>query len=192
MIGLTSRLNERDETILHHQQENAQLESKIGQIKFHKDQRIAQLESLLKQNGITVPKLRDSQFIHENTFISSSSYGHEAHDHQMARSLSQSQIPLGMSSKSARRTPANGPSQRLRSPNEVYLQNDNMSGSDSDFYNNNFGNTEEDALPQVEEFDDHSKNLKEKAQIKELQEMVRQQQQIITEKEEMVDKLKGT
>ena len=67
-----------------------------------------------------------------------------------------------------------------------------MSGSDSDFYNNNFGNTEEDALPQVEEFDDHSKNLKEKAQIKELQEMVRQQQQIITEKEEMVDKLKGT
>ena len=41
MIGLTSRLNERDETIIHLQQENAQFENEIGRVRLFKDQKIA-------------------------------------------------------------------------------------------------------------------------------------------------------
>ena len=41
MIGLTSRLNERDETIIHLQQENAQFENEIGRVRLFKDERIA-------------------------------------------------------------------------------------------------------------------------------------------------------
>lgn len=55
MIGLTSRLNERDETIINLQCELDRIEkSKISSAK-HSQGRIKTLEHLLKQNGIEPP-----------------------------------------------------------------------------------------------------------------------------------------
>ena len=58
MIGLTSRLNERDETIISMQQELAQFDSKtkwMSQSSQRCQERVRQLEALLRSNSIEIP-----------------------------------------------------------------------------------------------------------------------------------------
>lgn len=55
MIGLTSRLNERDETIINLQCELDRVDQAKNDVNRQGASRIKTLEYLLKQNGIDVP-----------------------------------------------------------------------------------------------------------------------------------------
>ena len=61
MIGLTSRLNERDETIINLQCELDRVEQMKGDLNQKAVSRIKTLEYLLKQNGIDIPTNSQNQ-----------------------------------------------------------------------------------------------------------------------------------
>ena len=75
---------------------------------------------------------------------------------KFTRSHSQSQMQVtGTSSMIKHGAPMH---KRTVSPHEVYLKNDDQSGSDGDFYDNNFDNENaQGTLPVVEEYDDAGK-----------------------------------
>ena len=84
--------------------------------------------------------------------------------------------------------------QRSASPHEIYLKNDDGSGSEGEFYDNNFGQDHgSSTIPTIEEYDDSSA-LTDTAKIKkvkELNQLVKKQQQMLKDKDEQMEQMKN-